>query len=316
MASSRRFHRVALAPAALGIRRFPAILHGHFPRRSGTVGVDHQRRVSGNLSRANRSQRLPTESQSSTVTTLTPILSAGGSFARRDPRGTAFRADRRFSVDNRPRRPRRYTRSRFPATTGVPAMADSSADRDPLDVLAEEFVARYRAGERPPLTEYADRHPDLADEIRDLFPALVEMEQLKPATGRPHRRLRPGGRAVRPGAGRRVPHPPPGRPRRHGRRLRGGAGVARPARRAEAAARRRPWPTRGGWSGSAARRRRRRGCTTRTSSRCSASARPTAGTTTPCSSSPASRWLGFTRHWEMRQVIPTNYPAIHFVEAQ
>src|SRR5271166_4076320 len=61
-------------------------------------------------------------------------------------------------------------------------MSDSSADRDPLDRLAEEFVARYRAGERPALTEYIERLPDRADEIRDLFPALVEMEQLKPVT--------------------------------------------------------------------------------------------------------------------------------------
>jgi hypothetical protein len=61
-------------------------------------------------------------------------------------------------------------------------MADSSADRDPLDRLAEEFVARYRAGERPSLTEYAARLPDRADEVRDLFPALIEMEQLKPVS--------------------------------------------------------------------------------------------------------------------------------------
>ncbi len=61
-------------------------------------------------------------------------------------------------------------------------MPDSSADRDPLDRLAEEFVARFRAGQRPSLSEYAERHPELADQIRDLFPALVEMEQLKPVT--------------------------------------------------------------------------------------------------------------------------------------
>ncbi len=61
-------------------------------------------------------------------------------------------------------------------------MPNSSADRDPLDRLAEEFVARYRAGQRPSLTEYGERHPELADQIRDLFPALVEMEQLKPVT--------------------------------------------------------------------------------------------------------------------------------------
>ena len=57
-------------------------------------------------------------------------------------------------------------------------MSTSSADRDPLDLLAEEFVERYRRGERPALTEYAGRHPELADRIRDLFPALVLMEQL------------------------------------------------------------------------------------------------------------------------------------------
>ena len=38
-------------------------------------------------------------------------------------------------------------------------MSDSSADRDPLDRLAEDFVARYRAGERPALTEYVERSP-------------------------------------------------------------------------------------------------------------------------------------------------------------
>jgi serine/threonine protein kinase/predicted Zn-dependent protease len=60
-------------------------------------------------------------------------------------------------------------------------MSESSAERNLLDVLAEEFVARFRAGERPALREYIERHPDLADEIRDLFPALVEMECYKPA---------------------------------------------------------------------------------------------------------------------------------------
>jgi serine/threonine protein kinase len=61
-------------------------------------------------------------------------------------------------------------------------MPDSSADRDPLDRLAEEFVARFRAGERPALTDYVARLPERADDIRDLFPALVEMEQLKPVS--------------------------------------------------------------------------------------------------------------------------------------
>jgi WD40 repeat protein/serine/threonine protein kinase len=58
---------------------------------------------------------------------------------------------------------------------------DSSRDRDPLDQMAEEFVARHRRGEHPPLSEFIGRHPELADQIRDLFPALVVMERLKPA---------------------------------------------------------------------------------------------------------------------------------------
>jgi WD40 repeat protein/serine/threonine protein kinase len=48
-----------------------------------------------------------------------------------------------------------------------------------LNRLVEEFAARYRKGERPALQEYIDRYPELADDIRDLFPALAEMEQVK-----------------------------------------------------------------------------------------------------------------------------------------
>lgn len=36
---------------------------------------------------------------------------------------------------------------------------DRTADRDPVDVLAEEFVARYRRGERPVLAEYVEGYP-------------------------------------------------------------------------------------------------------------------------------------------------------------
>jgi WD40 repeat protein/serine/threonine protein kinase/tetratricopeptide (TPR) repeat protein len=57
--------------------------------------------------------------------------------------------------------------------------SESSADYVLLTQLADEFAARYRAGERPSLLEYIDRHPELADDIRDLFPAMVEMEQVR-----------------------------------------------------------------------------------------------------------------------------------------
>jgi serine/threonine protein kinase/WD40 repeat protein len=44
--------------------------------------------------------------------------------------------------------------------------------------LAEEFLDRYRAGQRPPLKEYIDRHPELAGEIREVFPAMAMMENI------------------------------------------------------------------------------------------------------------------------------------------
>src|SRR5439155_6716964 len=59
-------------------------------------------------------------------------------------------------------------------------MTEPSSDRDPVEVLAEEFVQRHRRGEQPPLSEYTRRCPDHADTIRRLFPTLVKMEQLKP----------------------------------------------------------------------------------------------------------------------------------------
>jgi serine/threonine-protein kinase len=62
-------------------------------------------------------------------------------------------------------------------------MTNSSDDRDPVERLAEEFLERRRRGESPALTEYVDRHPEWAEEIRAVFPALVMMEQLKPASG-------------------------------------------------------------------------------------------------------------------------------------
>jgi hypothetical protein len=52
-----------------------------------------------------------------------------------------------------------------------------------LTRLADEFAARYRAGERPSLQEYIDRHPELADDIHELFPAMVEIEQVKNRKG-------------------------------------------------------------------------------------------------------------------------------------
>ena len=63
---------------------------------------------------------------------------------------------------------------------GPLTMSTSSDSRDygRFDELAEEFAERYRRGERPSLQEYIDRYPELADEIREMFPALVKVEQV------------------------------------------------------------------------------------------------------------------------------------------
>jgi serine/threonine protein kinase/WD40 repeat protein len=55
-------------------------------------------------------------------------------------------------------------------------MSDDSAE-SPLDVLTEEFVERFRRGEQPSLTEYCERYPEYAEEIRELFPSLVLLEK-------------------------------------------------------------------------------------------------------------------------------------------
>jgi WD40 repeat protein/serine/threonine protein kinase/tetratricopeptide (TPR) repeat protein len=46
-----------------------------------------------------------------------------------------------------------------------------------LDELAEEFTGRLRRGERPSVQEYLDRYPEMASEIRDMFPALADLER-------------------------------------------------------------------------------------------------------------------------------------------
>ena len=66
---------------------------------------------------------------------------------------------------------------------GGAAMSELSAartterDDDLLIDLADDFLCRYRAGEHPSVDEYATKHPELADRIRELFPAVMAMEQ-------------------------------------------------------------------------------------------------------------------------------------------
>jgi len=56
-------------------------------------------------------------------------------------------------------------------------------DDDPLGPVVESFLDRFRRGERPALTDLIARHPELAGRIRELIPALVELEQLGGSRG-------------------------------------------------------------------------------------------------------------------------------------
>ncbi len=58
-------------------------------------------------------------------------------------------------------------------------MADLNAQRDPLEMLAAEYMERLRQGQHPEIEDYAARHPSLANDIRDLFPTIAATERLK-----------------------------------------------------------------------------------------------------------------------------------------
>jgi serine/threonine protein kinase len=57
-------------------------------------------------------------------------------------------------------------------------VSEPGSELDPVGKLAESFLARYRRGERPSLTEYTEQYPDLAKQILEVFPALVMVEEL------------------------------------------------------------------------------------------------------------------------------------------
>jgi serine/threonine protein kinase/WD40 repeat protein len=64
-------------------------------------------------------------------------------------------------------------------------MNEPPPEFDSMEEAAESFVERYRRGERPALSEYTARYPELAERIRALFPALVMMEKVGSLGGEP-----------------------------------------------------------------------------------------------------------------------------------
>jgi tetratricopeptide (TPR) repeat protein len=64
-------------------------------------------------------------------------------------------------------------------------MTESARSEDRFSALADEFIQHKRLGQNPSIESYAAAHPDLADEIRLAFPALLMIDDLKPSSGDP-----------------------------------------------------------------------------------------------------------------------------------
>jgi len=57
--------------------------------------------------------------------------------------------------------------------------ASPDSDCRLVETLADEFTEEYRRGANPSIKEYIERHPELADEIRELFPAWAATARSK-----------------------------------------------------------------------------------------------------------------------------------------
>ncbi len=175
-------------------------------------------------------------------------------------------------------------------------MSDATSGSDPVDHLVEEFLERHRRGERPSLTEYIEKYPDLAQRIRTLFPALLVMEEVGSHGGRWSATASRATRASQ----RRCPIAwaitfccAPSVPAAWGSSTRrfknpwAGTWRSKYFRSITSG-------TRTGWSGSGARPAPRPGCTTPTSFRSTGSASMTGLISTPCSSSEGTDWTPFS----------------------
>ncbi len=56
--------------------------------------------------------------------------------------------------------------------------SSSADDRHPVDLLAEEFADRIKAGESPQIEEYATKYPEHADLIRSVFPSIAMVQRV------------------------------------------------------------------------------------------------------------------------------------------
>ena len=58
-------------------------------------------------------------------------------------------------------------------------MLNPDQQQELLDGVVEEFTMRLRSGERPAISEYTDKHPQLSDDIEELLTSVAMIEELK-----------------------------------------------------------------------------------------------------------------------------------------
>jgi WD40 repeat protein/serine/threonine protein kinase len=57
--------------------------------------------------------------------------------------------------------------------------SNTPSSADPIGEIADAFVEAFRQGKRPSVEEFAGRYSELADQLREILPALVLMEKVK-----------------------------------------------------------------------------------------------------------------------------------------
>src|SRR4051812_624765 len=74
-------------------------------------------------------------------------------------------------------------------------MTSTTSDRDPVDLLAEEFSARLRAGETPSLEEFVRRCPGRDATIRAVLASIAMVERVSSQEFHERRSHRPAAGA-------------------------------------------------------------------------------------------------------------------------
>jgi len=71
------------------------------------------------------------------------------------------------------------SRASTEVTARSPLTPQDTAERDPLDLIAEEFAELCRRGQTPSVTDFVVRYPEHAEDLANLLPAVGQMESLK-----------------------------------------------------------------------------------------------------------------------------------------